>query len=250
MSPVAIKAAIAQIREEDRSKMGVKARRKSGENIPLPPPRRRKAGAVAHAVATDSVNPEGEARTEKQRTLTRKQQAKLRVKEHKEDVAWVKKRLRNGSLSAAEAAVVTDDIALLSMMIKDDNSIRSDHPVKKVRSVKPRKTKIKRKSVAAMHLNPKHHSVKFYISPEQRAISKSKDGVVAKVKPRKLKAAIKSKGLSVVGAAPVLSVNKVRLNPSTKAQTSRKDKLSFRFYMNRKAKYSVYALKEKVLKAA
>lgn len=77
-------------------------------------------------------------------------------------------------------------------------------------------TKVKRKDAPLMDLNPRHHKTKVYISPEQRAINKHKDGVATLTKP----VHNNLMGIRLVGS-PEPIVNKYVPNPTPRTRKER-----------------------------
>lgn len=95
------------------------------------------------------------------------------------------------------------------------------------------KAKVNRTEAAVMDLNPRNHKTKVYISPEQRAINKAKDGAVTRHKSMPAKAS----GIRLVGSTKPF-VNSVKKNSPPKF--TRKEKLQLQYWLNKKPKHSPY----------
>lgn len=117
---------------------------------------------------------------------------------------------------------------------KSMRSVYATSPNRKVKQCKPEPT---RTGPAMVRLSPKHHKGKVYISAEQRAIDKSKNGK----RLMNLNAPPKSM-LSVVGSSSKPFVNPVKKN-ARKAITTRKERMKLRSEFYRPvhgAKYPPY----------
>lgn len=206
-----IKTAVEELIQRPQSgKQRKKAAAKSKRSLKPPTPEPRKVGATSRV-----------------RRATYKSQRKVALSLA---LDLVKKTNDSGATGSMEL------LGPLYVRISDLKATRSCYPQKSRKKKAVVKQKRSRKG-SVCGLSHRHHKRKMYISPEQRAINKTKDGVMQQP--------VKSVALYVVGAVP--KVNSVWKNdiPDT-----RKDRLKEQFQLNRKAKFPPLRKQEVVSKAA
>lgn len=142
----------------------------------------------------------------------------------------VKKANDSGATGSKES------LGPLYVHIGDLKATRSCYPQKSRKKKAVVKQKRSRKGPVC-GLSHRHHKRKMYISPEQRAVNKTKDGVMQQP--------VKSAALYVVGAVP--KVNSVLKNA---VPDTRKDRLKEQFQLRRKSKHSPYLRKQEAVSKA
>lgn len=195
---------------------------------PQPGKRRKKIAAKSkRSLKPPTPEPRKVGATSRVRRATYKSQRKVALK-----LALVQvEKTTNPSATGS-----SESLGALYVHIGDLKATRSCYPQKPRKKKAVVKQKRSRKGPVC-GLSHRHHKRKMYISPEQRAINKTKDGVMQQP--------VKSVALYVVGEVP--KVNSVWKNaiPDT-----RKDRLKEQFQLNRKAKYPPLRKQEVVSKAA